>query len=179
MRHRVSGRKLGRTSSHRIATLRNLSMALFTHERITTTLGKAKEMRPFAEKLITLSKQDSLAARRRVARHLRSKDTVKKLFETLGPRYAERPGGYTRLYHLGHRPGDAADTALVELVGALDGAGSTRSADTSAVSTAEVGKGAGTVVASVEGAEKGAEAGSLPVDADGDDEGDSGSGGRA
>jgi len=116
MRHRVKGRKLGRTTEHRIATMRNLSTALFTHERITTTLMKAKEMRPFAERLITLSKKDTLLARRRVARHIRDKAALKKLFETLAPRFADRPGGYTRLYHVGHRPGDAADMALIELV---------------------------------------------------------------
>ena len=116
MRHRVKGRKLGRTTGHRIATLRNLSTALFTHEKITTTLMKAKEMRPFAEKLITMSKKDTLLARRRVARHIRDKAALKKLFETLAPRFADRPGGYTRLYHVGHRPGDAADMALIELV---------------------------------------------------------------
>jgi large subunit ribosomal protein L17 len=118
MRHRIKGRKLGRTTGHRIATLRNLSTALFTHEKITTTLMKAKEMRPFAEKLITLSKKDTLLARRRVARHIRDKAALKKLFETLAPRFADRPGGYTRLYHVGHRPGDAADMALIELVDA-------------------------------------------------------------
>jgi large subunit ribosomal protein L17 len=118
MRHRLKGRKLGRTSAHRLATLRNLSIALFTHERITTTLMKAKEMRPFAEKLITVSRRDTLHARRNVARDIRDKEALKKLFETLGPRYAERPGGYTRLYHVGHRPGDTADMAIIELVGA-------------------------------------------------------------
>jgi large subunit ribosomal protein L17 len=117
MRHRLKGRKLGRTSAHRLATLRNLSIALFTHERITTTLMKAKEMRPFAEKLITVSRRDTLHARRNVARDIRDKEALKKLFETLGPRYAERPGGYTRLYHVGHRPGDTADMAIIELVG--------------------------------------------------------------
>ena len=118
MRHRVKGRKLGRTTAHRVATLRNLSTALFTHERITTTLMKAKEMRPFAEKLITISRRDTLHARRNVARNIRDKSALKKLFETLGPRYADRPGGYIRLYHLGYRPGDTADMALVELVDA-------------------------------------------------------------
>jgi large subunit ribosomal protein L17 len=120
MRHRIKGRKLGRTSAHRLATLRNLSIALFTHERITTTLMKAKEMRSFAEKLITVSRKDTLHARRNVARDIRDKAALKKLFETLGPRYADRPGGYTRLYHVGHRPGDAADMAIVELVGAVE-----------------------------------------------------------
>ena len=120
MRHRIKGRKLGRTSAHRLATLRNLSIALFTHERITTTLMKAKEMRSFAEKLITVSRKDTLHARRNVARDIRDKEALKKLFETLGPRYADRPGGYTRLYHVGHRPGDAADMAIIELVGAVE-----------------------------------------------------------
>ncbi|MCZ6651060.1 MAG: 50S ribosomal protein L17 [Acidobacteria bacterium] len=118
MRHRVKGRKLGRTTAHRVATLRNLSTALFTHERITTTLMKAKEMRPFAEKLITVSRRDTLHARRNVARDIRDKAALKKLFETLGPRYVDRPGGYIRLYHLGYRPGDTADMAMVELVDA-------------------------------------------------------------
>lgn len=120
MRHRIKGRKLGRTSAHRLATLRNLSIALFTHERIRTTLMKAKEMRPFAEKLITVSRRDTLHARRNVAKDIRDKEALKKLFETLGPRYADRPGGYTRLYHVGYRPGDAADMAIVELVGAAE-----------------------------------------------------------
>jgi len=118
MRHRDRGRKLGRSTAHRIAMLRNLCIALFTHERIRTTLMKAKEMRPYAERLITRSRQDTLAARREVARDVRDSDALRKLFGTLGPRYAARPGGYTRLYRLGSRPGDAAEMALVELVDA-------------------------------------------------------------
>ncbi|MFQ5669428.1 MAG: 50S ribosomal protein L17 [Acidobacteriota bacterium] len=121
MRHRVAGRKLGRTTAHRQAMLRNLATALFAHERITTTLMKAKEVRSFAEKLITVSRRDTLAARRRVARDIREKAILKKLFETLAPRYADRPGGYTRIFHLGFRPGDTADMAMVELVGAAPG----------------------------------------------------------
>ena len=162
-------------------------MALFTHERITTTLGKAKEMRPFAEKLITLSKKDTLAARRRVARHIRSKKTVKKLFETLGPRYAERPGGYTRLYHLGHRPGDAADTALVELVGALDGADSADATETETTSTAAATDPAAASVpadaSAADGETDAGDAGEVSAargdPSDGDTADDSGTGGRS
>ncbi len=118
MKHRVAGRKLGRTSAHRLALLRNLSTQLFRSERIRTTLGKAKELRPFAEKLVTLSKRETLHARRLVARHIHDRDVVAKLFDTLSARYAQRPGGYTRIMKLGPRRGDAAEMAVVELVGA-------------------------------------------------------------
>ena len=118
MRHSVRGRKLGRSTAHRTAMLRNLCTSLFTHERVRTTLMKAKEMRPYAERLITRSRRDTLAARREVARDVRDSDALRKLFSTLGPRYAERPGGYTRMYRLGRRPGDAAEMALIELVDA-------------------------------------------------------------
>ena len=118
MKHRVAGRKLGRTSSHRLALLRNLSTQLFAHERITTTLMKAKEMRPFAERLLTLAKRETLHARRQVLRHVHDKDVVGKLFDTLSARYAQRPGGYTRIVKLGPRRGDAAEMAIVELVDA-------------------------------------------------------------
>jgi len=117
MRHNVGLRKLGRTSSHRRALLRNLTTSLFRHERIRTTLPKAKELRPFAEKLITLARRDDLHARRLVLRQVDDKEVVKKLFGTLGPRFAARPGGYTRILRLGPRLGDGAETALVELVG--------------------------------------------------------------
>ena len=117
MRHGVRLRKLGRTSGHRRALLRNLSTSLFRHERITTTLPKAKELRPFAERLITLARRDELHARRQVLRHVSDKEVVKKLFDTLGPRFASRPGGYTRTLKLGPRLGDGAELAIVELIG--------------------------------------------------------------
>lgn len=117
MRHNVGLRKLGRTSSHRRALLRNLATSLFRHERVRTTLPKAKELRSFAEKLITLARRDDLHSRRLVLRQVDDKEVVKKLFGTLGPRFAARPGGYTRILRLGSRQGDGAEMALVELVG--------------------------------------------------------------
>ncbi|HKB06876.1 MAG TPA: 50S ribosomal protein L17 [Candidatus Polarisedimenticolia bacterium] len=117
MRHNVGHRKLGRTSEHRRALLRNLASDLFRHERLKTTVPKARELRPFAERLITLARRDDLHARRQVVRQISDKDVVKKLFDTLGPRFAQRPGGYTRALKLGPRLGDGADMAIVELVG--------------------------------------------------------------
>ena len=118
MKHRVQGRKLGRTSSHRLAVLRNLSTSLFRYERITTTLMKAKELRPFAERLITISKRETLHARRLVLRDIHDKDVVAKMFDSLSSRYAQRPGGYTRIIKLGPRRGDNAEIARIELVDA-------------------------------------------------------------
>ena len=119
MRHRVAYRKLGRTTPHRIALLRNLATALFEKERIRTTLPKAKEVRSFAEKLITLARREEnrLHARRLVARDIQNPAVVKKLFDTLGARFATRPGGYTRILRLGTRHGDGAEMAYLELVG--------------------------------------------------------------
>src|SRR5512143_2422950 len=119
MRHRVAHRKLGRTTPHRIALLRNLATALFDKERIRTTLPKAKELRPFAERLITLAKRedDRLHARRLAARHIQEPAVVKKLFDTIGSRFATRPGGYTRILRLGPRRGDGTEMAYLELVG--------------------------------------------------------------
>ena len=119
MRHRVHHRKLGRKTAHRIATLRTMASALFQHERIQTTLMKAKELRPYAEKLITLAKRDDgqLHARRQVAASIRDGEVVKKLFDTLGQRFSSRPGGYTRILRLGPRKGDGAEMAIVELIG--------------------------------------------------------------
>lgn len=119
MRHRVAHRKLGRITPHRMALLRNLATALFERERIRTTLPKAKELRPFAERLITLAKReaDRLHARRLVLRDIQDPTIVKKLFESLGARYATRPGGYTRILRLGPRRGDGAEMAIVELLG--------------------------------------------------------------
>ena len=119
MRHRVAHRKLGRVTPHRTALLRNLASALFEQERIRTTLIKAKELRPFAERLITLAKREDgrLHARRRVLRDIQDPTVVKKLFDSLGARYASRPGGYTRILRLGPRRGDGAEMAIVELLG--------------------------------------------------------------
>jgi large subunit ribosomal protein L17 len=119
MRHRVAHRKLGRITPHRTALLRNLATALFDKERIRTTLMKAKELRPYAERLITLAKRedDRSHARRLVARDIRSKPVVQKLFDDLGARFASRPGGYTRILRLGPRQGDGSEMAIVELIG--------------------------------------------------------------
>jgi large subunit ribosomal protein L17 len=117
MRHRVHGRKLGRPTPHRRALLRNLCTSLFEHGRITTTVQKAKEVRPVAEKLITLGKRDTLHARRRAAGFLLKAAVVQELFGTIAARYADRNGGYTRIVKLGSRSGDGADLAIIELLG--------------------------------------------------------------
>jgi large subunit ribosomal protein L17 len=116
MRHQKSGRKLNRNSSHRKAMFRNMTASLFEHEIIKTTLPKAKELRRVAEPLLTLAKQDSVAHRRLAFDRLRSKAAVGKLFDELGPRYVERPGGYLRILKCGFRAGDKAQMAYVELV---------------------------------------------------------------
>lgn len=116
MRHRHSGRQLGRNSSHRKAMFRNMAASLFRHERIRTTLPKAKELRRVAEPLITLSKNDAVARRRRAYDMLRDREMVTKLFNELGPRYSKRPGGYLRILKCGFRSGDNAPMAIVELV---------------------------------------------------------------
>ena len=116
MRHRHGLRKLNRTSSHRLAMLRNMTNSLFTHEVIKTTLPKAKELRRVAEPLLTLSKTPTVANRRLAFDRLRDRDVVTKLFNELGPRYQARPGGYLRILKFGFRQGDAAPMALVELM---------------------------------------------------------------
>jgi len=116
MRHRKSGRHLNRTSSHRKAMFRNMAASLLRHEVIRTTLPKAKELRRVAEPLITMAKNDSVHKRRLAFARLRDREVVTKLFNELGPRYRERPGGYIRILKMGFRPGDAAPMALVELV---------------------------------------------------------------
>ena len=116
MRHRHGLRKLNRTSSHRLAMLRNMSNSLFQHELIKTTLPKAKELRKVVEPLITLAKKDTVANRRLAFARLRDRDMVTKLFTELGPRYNARPGGYTRILKLGPRRSDATEMVLLELV---------------------------------------------------------------
>src|SRR5262249_2430563 len=117
MRHLKAGRKLGRNASHRLALMRNLARALFEHERIITTLPKAKAARPFVEKLITLAKRGTLHARRLAIARLHDKELVAKLFKEIGPRFADRPGGYTRIIKRhGRRLGDGGETAFLELL---------------------------------------------------------------
>lgn len=126
MRHRVSHRKLGRVTEHRISMLRNQATALIRHERIETTVPKAKELRPFVERLITIAKRGlaggaanggSLHARRLVLQDIQDREVVGKLFDSIAPRYEARPGGYTRILRIGHRRGDSAEVAQIELVG--------------------------------------------------------------
>jgi len=116
MRHRAKGRQLSRTSSHRRALLNNMATSLFEHGRVITTEAKAKELRPFAEKLITLARRGDLHARRLVQRRIKDRETLSRLFSEIGPRFAARPGGYTRILKLGHREGDGADVARIELL---------------------------------------------------------------
>lgn len=116
MRHGMSGRKLNRTSQHRRAMFANMANALFKHEQITTTLPKAKDLRPYAERLITLAKRGDLHSRRQAMAKLRDKTVVSKLFSTIAERYADRSGGYTRVLKAGYRYGDSAPMAVIELV---------------------------------------------------------------
>ena len=116
MMHNRAGRKLRRTTAHRLAMFSNQLASLMTHERIQTTISKAKELRPLAERLITTAKNDGVAARRRVYQWIPDHTTVKKIFETLAPRFVDRPGGYTRILKLGARRGDAAEAAILEFV---------------------------------------------------------------
>ena len=116
MRHKKSGRKLNRNSSHRKALLMNLSNSLIKHEQITTTLSKAKELRPFVEKIITLGKKGDLVSRRKAISILQDQKNTKKIFDVISERYKERSGGYTRIIKIGNRFGDNAPTAIIELV---------------------------------------------------------------
>lgn len=117
MRHLVKGRKLRRNTAHRKSLLRNLVTSFLEKERMRTTLAKAKAAKPLAEKMITLAKQDTLQTRRRALKFIYKKPVVRKLFEELGPRFSERPGGYTRIVKIGPRSGDGAEMAYLELVG--------------------------------------------------------------
>lgn len=116
MRHKVAGRRLGRTTSHRKAAMQNMAVSLFKHELIRTTVPKAKELRRVAEPLITRAKEDSVANRRIAFSRLRDRDAVQKLFNEIGPRFKTRPGGYMRILRCGFRPGDNAPMAYVELL---------------------------------------------------------------
>ena len=116
MRHRAKGRQLSRTATHRKALLRNMAASLFQHDAIVTTQAKAKELRPFAERLITLARRGDLHARRQVERKIKDREVLSRLFAEIGPRFASRPGGYTRILKLGYRPGDGAEVARIELL---------------------------------------------------------------
>ena len=123
MRHQRAGRKLGRDSAHRKALYANLTASLIEHGRIRTTLAKAKEVRPVAEEMITLGRRGDVPARRQALKFLRSQDVVHKLFSEVGPRFSDRPGGYSRIVKLGPRQGDAAEMAYLELVDYVPRAG--------------------------------------------------------
>ena len=116
MRHRIHGRKLGRTSAHRKAMFRNQLTALFTHERITTTIAKAKDLRPIAERMVTLARTGTLANRRRILTMVSDKEVVRHLFDDIAPRFVGRDGGYTRILRIGSRHGDNAEMAIIEFV---------------------------------------------------------------
>ncbi len=116
MRHRAKGRQLSRTSSHKKALLNNMATSLFQHDAIVTTEAKAKELRPFAERLITLARRGDLHAVRLAERKIKDRQVLGRLFKEIGPRFAARPGGYTRILKLGHRPGDGAELARIELL---------------------------------------------------------------
>lgn len=118
MRHQIKGRKLRRPTSHRMAMLRNLVTSFLEKERVRTTLAKAKEARPIAEKMITLGKKGTLHSRRQVVAFIRKEGVVTKIFDDLGPRFSQRPGGYSRIVKLGLRGGDGAQMAMLELIGA-------------------------------------------------------------
>jgi len=151
MRHRVAHRKLGRVTEHRIAMLRNQATALLRHEHITTTVPRAKELRPFVERLITIAKRgvstggngNALTARRLVMQDLQDREVVSKLFDTLAPRFAARPGGYTRLLRIGFRRGDSAEVAQVELVGSEFNPRAKAEADAAAAQAKPKAKGVG------------------------------------
>ena len=116
MRHRAKGRQLSRTAEHRKALLRNMAASLFRHDAVVTTEAKAKELRPYAERLITLARRGDLHARRLAERRIPDREVLGRLFKEIGPRFATRPGGYTRILKLGHRAGDGADIARIELL---------------------------------------------------------------
>ena len=116
MRHRAKGRQLSRTATHKKALLRNMAASLFKHDAIVTTEAKAKELRPYAERLITLARRGDLHARRQAERRIPDREILGRLFKDIGPRFATRPGGYTRILKLGHRAGDGADIARIELL---------------------------------------------------------------